>query len=419
MKRLLSFLFLILFFFILTPQVLAANLNIECFGTGTCTKTGQDPLFSKALDGYWMPGDSASKTFKITNSAAQTREAFMKPVRTSSAGILENVMDITLFPFGGGSPNWSGTLANFYNLGDFSLGNIPSGGNAEYVISARMKPEANNDYQGKSTVFDLNFSFWVESAPIMGLTSTNGRSDDGPLPCTDAKPGTPVNFTANPGPGADQASLFWTGVSPFTYFVISYSDTPDSPKWGNPDVGNVLSYTVSGLPNGTYYFWVRGQNGCMPGDPAGPAAVTLTTSTATGIAPGFLPGVLGEATPSAEISKPGETLGEGVSNILGTGATLCQECLWWPILLGEAIVLLAYYLHVLRKNPSRKRYLFSTLIPVLTFIIFLLLNRNCFGGWFYVNSNSFYCKYFWLFDLILFILMLIYSKINSSKENNG
>ena len=43
----------------------AADLNIECFGTGNCTKRGLNPLFSQPLDGYWLPGDSKSKSFRI------------------------------------------------------------------------------------------------------------------------------------------------------------------------------------------------------------------------------------------------------------------------------------------------------------------------------------------------------------------
>lgn len=54
-------------------------------------------------------------------------------------------------------------------------------------------------------------------------------------------------------------------------YYISYSETSDTYKYGTftgqgPSSG-VLSYTVNLLqPSTTYYFKVRGQNGCMPGD---------------------------------------------------------------------------------------------------------------------------------------------------------
>lgn len=392
MRKLLFAILVFLATFFIAQNVQAANLDINCFGTGTCTKTGQDPLFSKALDGYWMPGDSVSKTFKIINSAGDTREVFMKPVRTSSAGIIENVMDITLFPSGGGTPNWSGTLNNFYNLGDFSLGNIASGGNVEYKITARMKPEANNDYQGKSTVFDLNFSFWVESTTTT-TTSTSGGGDGGgtgggTTPCTDTKPGTPINFSVVAGPNPDQATLSWIGVSPYTSFLVAYSDNNLSPKWGNPNVGSGFSYTVSGLGSGTYYFWVRAQNGCMPGDFAGPVFIsTGTVGGAFSELPGFSEDTLGISTPSAEAVEGinGETKGVGV----------CDQCIWWQILLLELIALL-----VVGRIITRKRIIILSLIALLSYLVFLWINRHC-------QSNLIFCQIFWLLDILVYIFYLI------------
>jgi len=100
-------------------------------------------------------------------------------------------------------------------------------------------------------------------------------------------------------------TLSWTPPAPpYTYFLIAYSDDPSwPPKWGNPDVGNVNTYTVSGLGSGTYWFWLRAGNGCMPGDFTGPITPGAITGVAgaPAVAPGFLPGVLGEATPSGEL----------------------------------------------------------------------------------------------------------------------
>jgi hypothetical protein len=161
MKKILSLIIFIVFLIYAKPAF-AADLNIECFGTGNCTKSGLNPLFSQPLDGYWLPGDSKSKTFKIINSYSETREVFIKPVRTSPFSILENVFQINMFPVLGSGPNWNGMLSNYYNLGNFSLGNISPGGSVEYTINASMMTQANNSYQNKSTTFNLNFTFWVE-----------------------------------------------------------------------------------------------------------------------------------------------------------------------------------------------------------------------------------------------------------------
>ena len=76
-------------------------------------------------------------------------------------------------------------------------------------------------------------------------------------------------------------------------------------KWGNPNVGTAASYVVSGLGTGTYWFWLRAGNGCMPGDFVGPVTSGVITGVpgAPAVAPGFLPGVLGEATPSGGLEE--------------------------------------------------------------------------------------------------------------------
>lgn len=326
MKKILS-LIVFLVFMIFAQPAFAANLDIECFGTGTgtCTKTGQDPLFSQALDGYWMPGDSASKTFKIINSAAQTREVFMKPLRTSAAGIIENVIEISLTPTGGGTPNWNGILTDFYNLGNFSLGNVSSGGNIEYVIYARMKPEADNSYQGESTKFDLDFSFWVEEVK--------------------------QNFG---GPG--------DGLS-------------DGKSDGRSDgMGGFVS-TVQPLLQ---------------------QALGLQTEEISEVSP--IP------TPT---TAPKE---EGITKEAKGAKTPCDNCIWWQILLGEMIALFIYYKYMLKKPTFNKKYFIPLIIPLLTYIIFVILNRDC------PNYIYIFCKYFWLLDLGIYLVWKKNKKEESSEK---
>lgn len=415
MKKILIVIFLFLFIsFLLPVKAFAADLNIECFGTGTCIKTGVDPLFSLVLDGYWLPGNNVSKTFKLTNSASETREAFLKPLRTSDMGILEDVMEISLFPTGGGAPNWSGILSDFYNLDNFSLGNISSGGNAEYIVTARMKPEADNKYQGKSTKFDLNFSFWVEQEATVTPTPTTAPGTvlgDGisTFTCSDAKPELLTNLLVIPGPGLGQVSLSWTPpVLPYTYFLIAYSDNSSwPPKWGNPDVGNVTSYIVSGLGSGTYYFWLRAGNGCTPGDFVGPVSSGVVMGiSGAGIATGFVPGVLG-VTEEEQGEIENGTIQEG--EVAGVSLSMCPWgkifLIFWFIVI---IILIIWYLKQERKPEMLKKII----ILIIPFVLWII--DRYFHQWY---APTIYCQYLLLLTFIfsgLFYLFATFKKNNPS-----
>ncbi|HYM65118.1 MAG TPA: fibronectin type III domain-containing protein [Candidatus Sulfotelmatobacter sp.] len=93
--------------------------------------------------------------------------------------------------------------------------------------------------------------------------------------CSDTKPGDPSSVTAASGPGSGQITLSWTApANPVTDYSITYSDNSTTPKWGVVSTGKVTSYVISALSNGVaYYFWVNAVNGCMPGDPIGPASL--------------------------------------------------------------------------------------------------------------------------------------------------
>ncbi len=297
-------------FSLLFPTLaLAADLNIDCPAAPTaCSKTGVDPFFSDSLDGYWYPGKSITKTLNLKNSAPETREMAIKGERTSPESILEEVMHITII--GGTTEIWSGSGADFYGLEKIGMGIFEPGANLDYNFTVFMSFDTDDNYQNIETVFDLTLGFWEEPistpAPASDGGTVLGAGVSAPV-CNDAEPGIPTGFSAVAGPGAGEVSLSWTSPAlPYTYFLIAYSDNSDSPKWGNPNIGTAASYVVSGLGSGTYWFWLRAGNGCMPGDFVGPITSGVITGVpgAPAVAPGFLPGVLGEATPSAALSLP-------------------------------------------------------------------------------------------------------------------
>ena len=189
--------------------------------------------------------------------------------------------------------------------------------NTVSISTTTDEPHKNNNF---SSVVTLVFITPLEPSPTPTSSPTPSPGEPGgvggppagelggppgPPVCADTKPGTSTNLIVVAGPEGGQVTLSWTPPAPpYTYFLIAYSDDPSwPPKWGNPDVGNVNTFTVSGLGSGTYWFWLRAGNGCMPGDFTGPITPGAITGVAgaPAVAPGFLPGVLGEATPSGEL----------------------------------------------------------------------------------------------------------------------
>ncbi|MBU3957181.1 fibronectin type III domain-containing protein, partial [Patescibacteria group bacterium] len=233
--------------------------------------------------------------------------------------------------------------------------------------------------------------FWEEPiAPGGGAGGTVLGVGVSASACNDAKPGIPTGFTAVAGPGVGEVILSWTPPSPpYTYFLIAYSDSSSwPPKWGNPDVGNVSTYTVSGLGSGTYWFWVRAGNGCMPGDFVGPVSPGwIAGIPGAVVAPGFAPGVLGVKTPGelgeALATEEGEIAGVEVENI----------CWWWLILsLAEFAILSLYYWWLSRQEKQRRYWwLVAPILAILAYIgdqfvahQYFVPSRFCFWMWLWV-----------------------------------
>ena len=118
--------------------------------------------------------------------------------------------------------------------------------------------------------------------------------------------------------GTNSVTLFWNEANgPLTYYLVAFGTQPGVSLYGNPNIGGLgtTSYTVTNLSGGQlYYFKVRAGNGCMPGSFSDElSAVPLGTSLATGLPPGFEPGVLGETT-----DKSATESGFDFSDIMGT-----------------------------------------------------------------------------------------------------
>lgn len=102
-------------------------------------------------------------------------------------------------------------------------------------------------------------------------TSTSGSSSGSSSPgCSDSKPShAPDLFQIDTS--KTQATLYFTpSGKPYLYYFISYATFPSAEQHGvqfnKNNWDGVTSFTINSLsPHTSYYFKVRGGNGCMPG----------------------------------------------------------------------------------------------------------------------------------------------------------
>lgn len=109
--------------------------------------------------------------------------------------------------------------------------------------------------------------------------------------CTDTKPSkAPVITSATAG--TNSVVITWSAAGdPVTNYGMVYGLAPGEERFGATNIGdkNIRSFTVNQLNGGTtYYFRVRGVNGCAQGDFSNEVAARPTGGATTGIPPGFV-----------------------------------------------------------------------------------------------------------------------------------
>jgi len=432
MKKILTILIAIFTLLIMFPKpALAANLNIVCSGSPSgCSQTGDNPLFSKTLDGYWYPGRELTKTINLKNTGSDTRQMALKATQTSISDDLKQVMSVSITDTTS-TIIWSGSLPDFYNQTGIVMGTFSQGTNKDYYFKVTMDSSANNDYQGLETKFDLTLGFWgdVISPPpsvrgqVAGASTGGGGGAASPPVCNDTKPaGVPTLLQAIAG--VNSVKLVWSeGTGPISYYLVAFGLTPGAITYGSSSIGGAgtTNYTVTNLSGGTpYYFRVRSGNGCAPGDYSNEIATTPTGTVLALVPAGFAPGVLGTAT------KSGAVLGKQapVKQVLGRQTNLyCSTCLWWQIILGEIIVLLIYYWLVFYKKAGqrfvKRKFVWALVIPIIAYIIFLILNKGCLINYFFVSSKNFFCQWFWLIDSGVYGIIAYYIYRKRKKKQNS
>ncbi len=244
-----------------------------------------------------------------------------------------------------------------------------------------------------------------------GGGGNGGSGNPGAPVCNDTVPSSAPAIT-NVSLGQNSVTLTWTKASdPVSYYLVAYGTQPGNYQFGNPNVGNVTSYTINGLSGGQiYYFAVKAVHGCKPGPFSNEVSSNPTGGEVAGVADEFVPGVLAATTSAATDS----------ADPISITKSVCQACLWWPMLLGEILVLVAWYLWARKKGYKTSRILVAGAIGIVTYVIFLFVNKGhvCPDGTISLWIFSIPCKYFWAVDGIFVVIFgLFIRKINvSTKE---
>lgn len=214
---------------------------------------------------------------------------------------------------------------------------------------------------------------------------------------TDPPSTEPVLLRAVTGPGT--VTLTWEKAGdPVTHYLLQYGTSPNNYSYGNPNIGgrDATSYTVGELQNGVrYYFRIRAENGCKPGD----------FSNKLSAVPGYAQPKKIRNLLSYEKLVLGESTSAAKKNILATevaNEVRCISCNGLPLLVLEVILLAVFYFVTNTTKKMNKFSPFAFIIPLLLFF-FVQTQKYC-------NSLEFTCKYFLLFNVSIFVVMTVLQK---------
>lgn len=377
------------------------------------------PIFSASE--IWYPGKSLTKSIVIGN---------LDTVNSHTAGLIANVTTdssltdvLQIVVRYGAATLWGpGTLRNFISAGEVPLttispkvsGDVPS---VTYDLTISMDNSLGNPYQGQKTIFDFVFGFIGEPTPTptsapgaAGATSDGGGTGGAPS-CGATAPQAPQSLTATAG-GIGEVNLSWLpATGAITHYLIAYGTVSGNYIYGNPNVGNVTSYTVTGLSSGVrYYFVVKAVNDCAPGPYSNEAVTRSGGATgvlvATGPAAGF--NVLGE-------KEEGQIAGAGATESGGVAGVETEKgrkiCFWWLVFSFLALLLNSFYFYWYRKELKREKY--RRLLPFMVSLLAFLGDK--FMHYWWIPSK--YCYYMWAFSLIALLVPLAFWWFVWRKDN--
>jgi hypothetical protein len=390
--------------------VYAADVDITCTESG-CTPSSVTGFFPSSE--IWYPGKSLLKTVKVTNSSGGPISVTVHEQNSTTDADFDQVVQFTIGREGG-PVLWDNSLYAFYQSSMVTLNPALAAGTSEtYSFTAYMYTTAGNDYQEKSTQFDMVLGF-------------NGGSSSSV--CGKQAPAVPGPLSLTRVSDTEVKAVWGAVTGEYTGYRLSWSkDTDtDGDGDGSKSVGKTTETNVTGLELNKYgyYFKIRAVNDCMEGNPTGivffgagtdlrRSGDTLGASTAaptTGPQRFVQTGAVRGASTSSSSSSKGIELASTTGEVKGE-AVACS-CIWWPILAVEALVAV-FYLGA--AGRLTRNSLFSLALSgeaVVAFLVFKSLNKCLsFSYVVFAETSDPWCRYFVLLDAAIVGVVLLAKKI--------
>lgn len=123
------------------------------------------PIFSF---NNFAPGDDEEHTVNVSNGAASSRKVGVRGIKTNETGNLSSVLDITISENGTtlyGPKSMLEFFTDSQDINGIELSTIPSSDNRDYQFSVTFAQNADNEFQGKTLVFDLQIGVVSDDIP--------------------------------------------------------------------------------------------------------------------------------------------------------------------------------------------------------------------------------------------------------------
>lgn len=421
-------------------RTILTTLFLSLFGIGFAYAANlivdfeYDPLFSEA---DFKPGDAVVRWVKVSNNSGQTMPIAAEAINVFDDG-LGDVLYLEITE--DSSTLFDGTLAEFFDEGEYYLSDVANGIQAQYDFSVTFHPEAGNDYQETTLGFDLIVGFQGE-----GGTPPGGGGGGGTI----LPPGLVITGEKEIGcdeEPCDTVVIEWNTSFGATSQVI-YSSEFEShsldlglPNYGYAhaepvpeDSNRVLlhSVTLTGLqPCTTYYYRAVshaspptvGQEQsftmCCP-EEGGPGEEIPPPPTGGTIVPPE--GGPGPISPPEEIppipeeeeipeipleASAGSIFLASLRDILGDFGNHCYPCLpWWVIFILSAFSLFEALMKKNRRNKRKmvKWIIWAGLTAILAVVFYLI---------------KYYCIPIWILILLVLATIIYWRLIIVGKKRN-
>jgi len=148
-------LFLIVLLFVVS-EVKAADYSLTCtYGSG-CSPSLY--AFFPASE-VWYPGKILTKMVQFTNNSSVNRKIGVQATHTSTSGNIDRVVDLVITK-SDSTILFSNSLNAFYTSGEIALlDSLPAHSSETFSFRATMYTTSGNEYQNKTTQFDLIIGF--------------------------------------------------------------------------------------------------------------------------------------------------------------------------------------------------------------------------------------------------------------------